>query len=88
MEDFTTHAIFFGRIWRDYPDTDWGERTFVLLVDQGWTSCTRARKEPINSGELFARANPFCGNGPVVLNEELPPFSKPRRILVVLEQRN
>jgi hypothetical protein len=53
-----------GRIWRDYPGTDWGERTFVLLLDQGWdTSHTCGKgadqfREVIRQGESFLRQRP------------------------------
>jgi hypothetical protein len=47
------------RVWHDFPETEWGERAFVLLLDWGWdTSGTCAKgsdqfREVIRQGELF-----------------------------------
>jgi len=52
------------RLWHDYPATDWGERAFVLLLNQGWdTSATCAKgsdqtKEVIRQGESFLQKRP------------------------------
>jgi hypothetical protein len=52
------------RLWHDYPATDWGERAFVLLLNQGWdTSATCAKgwdqtKEAIRQGESFLQKRP------------------------------
>jgi len=52
------------RIWRDYPETEWGERVFVLLLDSGWdTSATCAKggdqtREVIRQGESFLQKRP------------------------------
>ena len=52
------------RIWNDYPETDWGERVFLLLLDNGWdTSFTCAKgsdqtKEVIHQGESFLQKRP------------------------------
>lgn len=52
------------RLWRDYPNTDWGERAFVLLLDAGWdTSGTCAKgadqfREVIRQGESFLQQHP------------------------------
>jgi hypothetical protein len=52
------------RVWREYPETAWGERAFVLLLDSGWdTSATCAKgsdqtKEVIRQGESFLQKRP------------------------------
>jgi hypothetical protein len=52
------------RIWREYPETAWAERAFVLLLDSGWdTSATCAKgsdqtKEVIRQGESFLQNRP------------------------------
>jgi len=52
------------RIWREYPETVWAERAFVLLLDSGWdTSATCAKgsdqtKEVIGQGESFLQNRP------------------------------
>jgi hypothetical protein len=51
-------------IWENYPETDWGERVFLLLLDSGWdTSFTCAKgadqtKEVIRQGESFLQKRP------------------------------
>lgn len=53
-----------SRIWRDYPGTDWGERTFVLLLDQGVDTTHTCGKgadqfrEVVRQGESFLRQRP------------------------------
>jgi hypothetical protein len=52
------------RIWREYPETEWAERVFVLLLDSGWdTSATCAKggdqtREVIRQGESFLQNRP------------------------------
>jgi hypothetical protein len=52
------------RIWAQYPQTPWGERSFVLLLDRGWdTSYTcegggDQTREVIRQGESFLRQRP------------------------------
>jgi hypothetical protein len=47
------------RIWQQYPSTDWGERTFILLLNQGWDTSGNCAKgseqfrEVIRQGESF-----------------------------------
>ncbi len=35
-EPWTYTGSLLQRVWTDYGQTDWGERAFVLLQDQGW----------------------------------------------------
>jgi len=52
------------RIWREYPETEWGERVFVLLLDSGWDTsaiCQKGEdqtKEVIRQGESFLQKRP------------------------------
>lgn len=52
------------RIWGDYPETEWGERVFVLLLDRGWDTSATCEKgedqirEVIRQGESFLRQRP------------------------------
>jgi len=52
------------RIWREYPETEWGQRTFVLLLDSGWDTSTTCQKggdqtrEVIRQGESFLQSRP------------------------------
>jgi hypothetical protein len=52
------------RVWEHFPETDWGERAFVLLLDFGWdTSSTCAKgadqfREVIRHGEFFLQQHP------------------------------
>ncbi len=52
------------RVWQQYPETDWGERAFVVLVELGWdTSRTCAKgseqfREVIRQGESFLQQRP------------------------------
>jgi hypothetical protein len=52
------------RIWKDFPETDWGERTFVLLLDSGWDTSGKCAKgadqfrEVIHQGESFLQQHP------------------------------
>ena len=61
------------RIWQQYPATDWGERTFVLLLNQGWdTSGTCANgseqfREVIRQGESFLQQRPTSPHRAVVM---------------------
>jgi hypothetical protein len=47
------------RIWRDYPETPWGERAFVFILDHGWDTSATCEKgedqtrEVIRQGEAF-----------------------------------
>jgi len=52
------------RVWKHFPETDWGERAFVLLLDFGWdTSGTCAQgtdqfRVVIRQGESFLQQRP------------------------------
>jgi len=52
------------RIWEDYPETAWGERVFVLMLDRGWDTSATCEKgedqirEVIRQGEAFLRQRP------------------------------
>jgi len=52
------------RVWKHFPETQWGERAFVLLLDFGWdTSGTCAKgadqyREVIRQGESFLQQHP------------------------------
>jgi hypothetical protein len=60
------------RIWAQYPQTPWGERTFVLLLDRGWDTSYTCEKggdqtrEVIRQGESFLRQRPNSPYRPVV----------------------
>jgi hypothetical protein len=62
------------RVWRDYRDTDWGDRAFVLLLDSGWdTSGTCSQGEDqfravIKQGESFLEQQPAAPYRPFVLH--------------------
>jgi hypothetical protein len=62
------------RLWRDYSDTDSGERAFVLLLDRGWdTSNTCAKgadqfREVIKQGEAFLQQRSASAYRPFVLD--------------------
>jgi hypothetical protein len=51
-------------LWRDYPETDWGERAFVLLLNDGWDTSGTCQKgaeqfrEVIREGESFLQLRP------------------------------
>jgi hypothetical protein len=52
------------RIWQEYPETEWGERVFVLLLDSGWdgsATCAKGEdrtREVIRQGESFLAQRP------------------------------
>jgi hypothetical protein len=52
------------RIWKEYPETEWGERAFVLLLDRGWDTsgiCEKGEdqtREVIRQGESFVQQRP------------------------------
>jgi hypothetical protein len=52
------------RIWKDYPETEWGERVFVLLLNSGWdasATCAKGEdqtREVIRQGESFLQKRP------------------------------
>ncbi len=48
-EPWTYAGSLLQRVWTDYGQTDWGERAFVLLQDQGWDT----------SGQCAAGTNQF-----------------------------
>ena len=33
---WTYTGILLRRVWTDYPETDWGERAFLMLLSHGW----------------------------------------------------
>jgi len=41
------------RIWQQYPSTDWGERTFILLLNQGWEFSSRGCDSSRRSGVCY-----------------------------------
>jgi len=47
-------------VWQDYPETDWGERAFVLLLERAWDTwpgCSKGSdqfREVIQHGEAYA----------------------------------
>lgn len=61
---FTYPHDLLWRLWREYPATDWGERAFVLLLDNGWDTsgiCEKGAdqiREVIRQGESFLRQRP------------------------------
>ncbi|HEX4544353.1 MAG TPA: hypothetical protein VH114_14400 [Candidatus Acidoferrum sp.] len=52
------------RIWRDYPETPWGQRAFVFILDHGWDTSATCEKgedqtrEVIRQGEAFLQQRP------------------------------
>ena len=52
------------RIWQEYPQTTWGERVFVLLLERGWDTsgtCDKGgdqTREVIRQGETFLAERP------------------------------
>ncbi len=61
------------RVWQQDPETDWGERAFVLLLESGWDTSTVCAKgsdqfrEVIGQGESFLRQHPASRQRAVVL---------------------
>jgi hypothetical protein len=61
------------RVWQQYPETDWGERAFVVLLELGWdTSRTCAKgseqfREMIRQGESFLQKRPTSPHRAAVL---------------------
>jgi len=61
------------RVWQQYPETDWGERVFVVLLELGWdTSGTCAKgseqfREMIRQGESFLQQRPTSRHRAAVL---------------------
>jgi hypothetical protein len=61
------------RVWQQYPETDWGERAFVVLLELGWdTSNTCAKgseqfREVIRQGESFLHQRPASPHRAAVL---------------------
>lgn len=61
------------RVWQQYPETDWGERAFVVLLGLGWdTSRTCAKgseqfREMIRQGESFLQQRPTSPHRAAVL---------------------
>jgi hypothetical protein len=62
------------RVWQEYPETDWGERAFVVLLELGWdTSGTCAKgseqfREMIRQGESFLQQRPTSPRRAAVLS--------------------
>jgi len=60
------------KVWQQYSATDWGERAFVLLLDQGWDTSTICAKgseqfrEVIRQGTSFLEEHPASPYRPVV----------------------
>jgi hypothetical protein len=63
-EGFFYQRDLLWRVWQQYPETDWGERAFVVLLGLGWdTSRTCAKgseqfREMIRQGESFLQQQP------------------------------
>jgi hypothetical protein len=61
------------RVWQQYPETDWGERAFVVLLGLGWdTSRTCAKgseqfREVIRQGESFLQKRPTSAHRAAIL---------------------
>jgi hypothetical protein len=61
------------RVWQQYPETDWGERAFVVLLELGWdTSKTCAKgheqfREVIRRGESFLQQRPTSAHRAAIL---------------------
>jgi hypothetical protein len=61
------------RVWQQYPETDWGERAFVVLLELGWdTSRTCAKgseqfREVIHQGESFLQQRPTSPHRAAIL---------------------
>jgi hypothetical protein len=62
------------RVWQQYPDTDWGEKAFVVLLELGWdTSKTCAKgieqfREVIRQGESFLQQRPTSAHRAAILH--------------------
>lgn len=62
------------RIWNDYPNTDWGERAFVMLLSSGWDpsgTCSKGAdkfRAVILQGESFLEQHPGSANRPFVVH--------------------
>jgi hypothetical protein len=62
------------RVWTDYPDTQWGERAFLLLLDSGWNTrpdCSASSDQfraVIQQGVSFLEKHP---NSPYRLDVQL-----------------
>lgn len=56
------------RIWEEYPNSEWGERAFVILLSFGWDpsgTCSRGGdqfREVIRRGESFLEEHPSSPN--------------------------
>jgi len=61
------------RVWQQSPETDWGERAFVVLLELGWdTSRTCAKgseqfREVIHQGESFLQQRPTSPHRAAIL---------------------
>jgi hypothetical protein len=60
---FYQHDLLW-RVWREHPESDWGERAFLLLLDSGWDTsgmCANGSdqfREVIRQGQTFLRERP------------------------------
>jgi hypothetical protein len=60
------------RLWSEYRSTDWGERTFVLLLERGWdttSTCDKGAEQfrgVIRQGETFLQERPASSQRAVV----------------------
>lgn len=56
--------ILLWRIWKEYPQTTWGEQVFVLLLERGWDTsgvCEKGGDQTqgvIRQGEAFLQERP------------------------------
>jgi hypothetical protein len=69
------------RIWGDYPETEWGERAFVLLLDSGWDTSVTCQEGGDRTREVIRQGNPSCKSGPAAPTEGSSRCLWPRRML-------
>ncbi len=73
-------GYFYGReilwrVWREFPDSPWGEKAFLLLLDSGWSTkgaCADGSdlfRSVIREGEKFLEQKPKSALRPYVLHE-------------------
>ena len=60
---FYPHDLLW-RIWAEYPQTPWGERTFVLLLDLGWDTSGTCEKGGDQTREVIRRGESFLQQRP------------------------
>jgi hypothetical protein len=71
--DFYYQRDLLWRVWQQYPETDWGERAFVVLLGLGWDSSRTCAigseqfREVIRQGESFLQQRPTSPHRAAVL---------------------